>query len=48
MTATDEEIIFVHKDHLPDDVLPNVRWLVPMAYNSLHTHFGFINMVEVG
>lgn len=47
-TMDGEEIVFAHKDHLPSDIVPDLRWMVPMAYNSLHTEFRYINMVTVG
>jgi 8-oxo-dGTP diphosphatase len=30
-TMTDEDILAVRHGDLPDDVVPNLRWLVPMA-----------------
>lgn len=47
-TMTDEEVVFVHKDHLPADVMPELRWMIPMAYDALHTQLRYINMVAVG
>src|SRR6185369_17007315 len=31
ITMTDEEIFRCMRHHLPIDVLPNLRWLIPMA-----------------
>lgn len=30
-TLTDEEVTVSHASHLPLDVLPNLRWLIPLA-----------------
>ena len=35
MTTTDEAIGWTSVDALPDIVLPNLRWLVPMAYEDI-------------
>ena len=34
-TKTDEEVGYFEVNGLPDNVLPNLRWLIPMAQNHL-------------
>jgi 8-oxo-dGTP diphosphatase len=38
-TTTDEEVVLVDATNLPDDVLFNLRWMIPMAqdYDLRHT-----------
>jgi 8-oxo-dGTP diphosphatase len=33
-TKTDEEVVLVDMLDLPIDVIPNLRWLIPMAWNG--------------
>ena len=35
-TTTDEEVAMFHKDHLPPNIMHNLPWLIPMAYDCLH------------
>ena len=41
-SLTDEQVVWVAVDDLPDNVLPNLRWLIPMARTQQSRDWPFV------